>query len=171
MDIEKLLREFRENTASLAIIEDNIKTLCDKLKIIEKPDIEALTFLRNLENIPDKNKNLTSRTETIALFLEEKEQLEIDSAKAAIANEIIKLYEGAEALRRKIEPIKRAIEGLYEQERFIIRLFYIEGLSMPIVRERYKKVYHEISCNRLWHFKTQILSKLKKIIIYPQTEK
>lgn len=170
MNIEKCLREYREKTARIAILNLEISGLKDEIQkstgIAETDDetIEGMMFRRS-EGGGDSNE-VSSKTERIALkFRDEQDKLG-KPVSVSILYEEIKKREGEKSrLLQELDPMKIAIEGLNAKEKLIIEEFYINNNTWYTVSGIHQKIYGQYivqgTCKKI---RAQAFDKLKRIL-------
>ena len=170
MNIEKCLREYREKTARIAVLELEMEGLKDEIikstGITETDDetIEGMMFRRS-EGGGGSNE-VSSKTERVALkFRVEQDRLGEPQEVSYLYDEIRKRQGELKRLQGEIDPMKIAIEGLSDKEKLIIKEFYINSNTWYTVSSIHQKVYGQYivkeTCQKI---RNKAFCKLRRIL-------
>ncbi len=170
MNIEKCLRDYKEKSARIAILDLEISGLKDEINNstgIAETDYETITgmtFKRSEEG--GSGSEVSSKTERVALKFKEEQDRLGQPAEVSYLYEEIRKREGEKArLLYENEPMKIAIDGLSAKEKLIVEEFYINNNTWHTVSGIHQKVYGQYivkeTCQKI---RAQAFNKLKRIL-------
>lgn len=171
MNIEKMLKEYREKCARIDILELEIEGLIEAIPHAEgimetdEETIEGMALGRSMEG-PGQSGNTSSKTERVALnYKEQQGKLKTPTAISELYEEIRKREAEKKRLLREVEPIKIALNGLSDKERLIIEEFYIKNNSWYVVTVRYQQRYgYPVIKDTCRKIRAAAINKIKRIM-------
>ena len=174
MNIENRLKEYREKTARIKVLELEIEGLMDELHNadgITETDaetIEGMTFRRTEGG--GGSSEFSSKTERIALkYKDEQGKIKVPQEVSFLTEEIRKRQIELKRLREETEPISIAINGLTGQEKLVIEEFYINNSTWYTVsmvhQQRYGQYIVKETCQKI---RNRALKKMKRILLGEQ---
>lgn len=153
--IEQMLREYKSNLSKLHLIECEMQRIENDIQVLDPSYISAVSYSDTPKSQTNKFNSIVENT-VIEL---EKNQEEVDRLKA----ELWQLAKDRIILKIKTEYVEALLEGLTEEERVIIQLFFFKGFTWRIVADRYRREFgNYINISTLKKKKRAALNKMEK---------
>jgi chromosome segregation ATPase len=132
-DLEEMLKKHKENLSNRLSAENEIERLENKLKLLEPSYIQGTAY----SDMPKSKTNKFHSTVENNVIDMEYQQTEISALKSNLEwwRDELKEYQYR---TRKVEAL---LEGLTEEEKFVVEQFYINDVTWRIVAERYRKEF------------------------------
>lgn len=131
--IENKLREYKSNLSRLKLIECEIKRIENDIELMDPSYISGTAYSQTPKSITNKFNSIVENT----VVEIEKNKADMDKLKA----ELWQLKKDRVILMIKGEYVEALLEGLTEEERFVVEKFYFDGLAWHVVAEKYRKEY------------------------------
>lgn len=131
--IEQKLREYKSDLSKLHLIECEMQRIENDIQLIDPSYISAVSY----SDMPKSRTNKFSSVVENSVLETEKNREEADRLKA----ELWQMAKDRIILQCKTEYVQALLEGLTEEERFVVEQFYINDVTWRIVAERYRKEF------------------------------
>ena len=131
--IETRLKTYKSDLSKLHLIECSMKELESEIQVIEPSYISAIAY----SDVPKSATNKFSSIVENTALENERNKAELDRLKA----DLWQLARDRIIIQCRVEYVQALLEGLTAEERFVIELFYFDGLTWPAVAEKYRKEY------------------------------
>lgn len=133
INIEDKLREHKSNLSKILLLECDMRRIENEIQTLEPSYISAVQY----SDMPKSHTNKFSSVVENTVLEIETNQERIQKLKETLWGKVSE----REEYRIKVDEVNALLEGLTEEERFIIEKYYFDGLSWPIVAEKYRKEY------------------------------
>jgi len=131
--IEQKLREYKSNLSKLKLIECSMKQIESEIQVLEPSYISAYAF----SDVPPSKTNKVSSPVENTVLAEENKREKVDRLKA----DLWELAKDRVTIKCKTDYVEALLTGLTEEERFVIELYYFDGLSEPTIANRYQRQF------------------------------
>ena len=155
--MEQELRAYRENAARLSVLQ--ARAIEIEHTLMELRADNSGIGAQNIDGMPHGT-SPGSITERMALLAVAGESPEVRD----LQRELDTVQTEAHALGRRTGAVERWLNGLNERERWVVEMFYFEGLFWSIVRRRYEDRYRVTLSDR-WarQMKHEALAKMQRV--------
>ena len=131
--IEQKLREYKSDLSKLHLIECEMQRIENDIQLIDPSYISAVSY----SDTPKSRTNKFSSVVENSVLETERNREDADRLKAELWDKIAERF----VLKIKVDYVQALLEGLTEEERFVIELFYFDGLSWYLIAEKHRTKY------------------------------
>ncbi len=173
-DIEEMLKEYLLKKSQLDELEEKIENNDIQIKFhgTKNKESEEET-IRNLslsspiisDTPKGKTNKISNTTENIALSYREKMIYTNKADKIKLMNENVAYNKTAEPLREAVGRVERMLRALNNEEKLIIKTYYMYEPKWNYVANTYFKIYTETrTINQLKNVRDAALEKMLKVV-------